>query len=244
MRRLDQLLSSLGYCSRKQAQALCDAGRVSVGGAPLDDASRKVEPSQVKLDDAPLEFPEGLLVLLHKPLGVVCSHDSREGPRVYELLPERWQRRDPKVTTIGRLDKDTSGLLLLTDQGALVQRLTSPRHHVVKVYLATLDREPTAEMTAAFAQGVELTEDGERVKTLPAVLRALGEHRAEVTLHEGRYHQVRRMFAAVGAHVSALERTRFGEWTLGDLPPGKWKALPLPQASGTSSKAASTDAPG
>lgn len=228
MRRLDQLLSSLGYCSRKQAQALCDAGRVWVAGAPLDDASRKVDPAQVKLDDAPLDFPDGLFVLLHKPVGLVCSHDSGEGPRVYDLLPQRWQQRAPKVTTIGRLDKDTSGLLLLTDRGALVQRLTSPKHHVEKVYLATLDRAPTQEMSEAFARGLELTEDGERVKTRPAALRVLEGNRAEVTLHEGRYHQVRRMFAALGAHVVSLERTRFGEWTLGDLPPGNWKALPLP----------------
>ena len=241
MRRIDQLLSSLGYCSRKQAQVFCAAGRVTVDTRRVKDASQKAEPAEVRLDGEPLDFPDGLFVLMHKPAGLVCSHDTREGPRVYDLLPERWQQRDPKVTTIGRLDKDTSGLLLLTDQGPLVQRLTSPRHHVEKLYVATLDREPTAEMIAAFAQGLELTEDGEKVKTMPATLRALGGQRAEVTLHEGRYHQVRRMFAATGAHVSALERTRFGEWTLGDLPAGSWKAAPLPQPSGTSSKAPSTD---
>lgn len=228
MRRVDQLLSSLGYGSRKEAQALCDAGRVRVGGLALDDASRRVDPREVELDGAPLEFPEGLLVVLHKPLGVVCSHDSREGPRVYDLLPPRWLQRDPKVTTVGRLDKDTSGLLLVTDQGALVQRLTSPRHHVEKVYVATLDREPTDALVGAFAAGVELLEDGEREKTLPARARLLGERRVEVTLREGRYHQVRRMFAALGLHVTALERTRMGEWTLGALQPGEWRAVPLP----------------
>lgn len=228
MRRLDQLLSSLGYCSRKEAQALCDEGRVLVGSEVLDDASRRVDPDQVKLDDEPLEFPNGLLVMLHKPVGLVCSHDEKEGPRVYDLLPERWQQRDPKVTSIGRLDKDTSGLLLFTDQGALVQRLTSPRHHVDKVYLATLDREATPEMSEAFARGLELVEGNERVKTLPAVLKPLGDRRAEVTLREGKYHQVRRMFTAVGAQVTSLERTRFGEWSLGDLPAGEWRAIPLP----------------
>lgn len=225
MRRLDQLLSSLGYCSRKEAQALCDEGRLKVAGDPIDDASRRVEPSQVLLDDQPLDFPDGLLVMLNKPAGLVCSHDSSEGPRVYDLLPERWQQRDPKVTSIGRLDKDTSGILLFTDQGQLVQRLTSPRHHVDKVYVATLDREPTPEMIAAFARGLELKEGAERVESLPAVLNPLGDKRAEVTLREGKYHQVRRMFAAVGAHVEALERTRFGEWSLGDLAPGQWRAL-------------------
>lgn len=228
MRRLDQLLSSLGYCSRKEAQALCDEGRVRVGTEVLDDASRRVDADQVTLDDEPLEFPNGLLVMLHKPVGLVCSHDTKEGPRVYDLLPERWRQRDPKVTSIGRLDKDTSGLLLFTDQGALVQRLTSPRHHVDKVYVATLDRAPTAEMSEAFARGLELVEGNERVKTLPAVLRALDDRRAEVTLREGKYHQVRRMFTAVGAQVTSLARTRFGEWSLGDLPPGEWRAIPLP----------------
>lgn len=228
MRRLDQLLSSLGYCSRKEAQALCDAGRVQAAGQPLEDAGKRVDPALVRLDDEPLDFPQGLLVMLNKPVGLVCSHDVKEGPRVYDLLPERWQQRDPKVTSIGRLDKDTSGLLLFTDQGQLVQRLTSPRHHVDKVYVATLDRAPTAEMTAAFARGIELNEEGERLQTMPAVLKPLDGTRAEITLREGKYHQVRRMFAALGVHVVSLERVRVGEWTLGDLPPGTWRALPLP----------------
>ena len=228
MRRLDQLLSSLGYCSRKEAQGLCDEGRVQVAGEDFDDASRRVDPAQVTLDGEALDFPEGLLVMLHKPVGLVCSHDTREGPRVYDLLPERWQQRDPKVTTIGRLDKDTSGVLLLTDQGPLVQRLTSPRHHVDKVYLARLDREPGPEVAEAFARGLELQEASERIKTLPATVRLLGEQRVEVTLREGKYHQVRRMFATLGLHVVTLERTRFGDWALGDLAPGAWRALPLP----------------
>jgi 16S rRNA pseudouridine516 synthase len=228
MRRVDQLLSSLGYCSRKEAQALCDEGRVHVEGERIDDASLRVDPSKLRLDDAPLDFPDGLLVMMHKPVGLVCSHDSREGQRVYDLLPERWQRRDPKVNTIGRLDKDTSGLILLTDQGPLVQKLTSPKHHVAKVYLATLDREPGPEVAEAFARGLELQEATERVKTLPATVRLLGDRRVEVTLREGKYHQVRRMFAALGLHVEALQRTHFGQWGLGELAPGAWRALPLP----------------
>lgn len=228
MRRLDQLLSSLGYCSRKEAQAWCDEGRLALDdGAVLDDASRRVEGARVRLDGQPLEFPDGLLVMLNKPVGVVCSHDASEGKRVYDLVPERWLRRDPKVTTVGRLDKDTSGLLLLTDQGQLVQRLTSPRHHVEKVYVARLDREVTTEMIDAFARGVDLIEGNERVRTLPATLKAVGARQAEVSLSEGKYHQVRRMFAAVGAHVEALERTRLGQWELGELPTGTWRTVSL-----------------
>ena len=231
MRRLDQLLSSLGYCSRKEAQVWCDEGRVTLDdGTVLDDASRRVEGTRVRLDAEPLEFADGLLVMLNKPVGVVCSHDSAEGKRVYDLVPERWLRRDPKVTTVGRLDKDTSGLLLLTDDGQLVQRLTSPRHHVEKVYVASLDRDVTQEMIDAFAKGVGLIEGTEPVLTLPATLKAVGPRQAEVTLREGKYHQVRRMFAAVGAHVEALHRTRVGQWTLGELKSGQW--LPLPSGEG------------
>jgi len=225
-RRIDQLLSSLGYCSRKEARALCAEGRVTVDGVPVADASTKVLGAKVRLDGEPLDFPDGLFVLLHKPVGLVCSHDSRDGARIYDLLPEPWQRRDPQVNTVGRLDKDTSGLVLLTDVGALVQRLTSPRHHVDKVYEATLDATPGPDVIAAFANGVLL--DGDDGVTLPATLEVLGDKRAQVTLREGKYHQVRRMFAACGLHVTALKRTRFGEWALGDLPEGAWRALPLP----------------
>jgi 16S rRNA pseudouridine516 synthase len=225
-RRVDQLLSSLGYCSRKEARALCAEGRVTVAGEPIDDASTRVVAADVRLDGEPLDFPDGLFVMLHKPVGLVCSHDTREGARVYELLPEPWLRRDPKVNTIGRLDKETSGLVLLTDVGPLVQRLTSPKHHVDKVYEATLDATPGPEVAAAFERGVRL--EGEDEPTRPARLELLGERRAQVTLSEGRYHQVRRMFAACGLHVTALTRTRFGEWALGELPEGEWRALPLP----------------
>jgi 16S rRNA pseudouridine516 synthase len=236
-RRLDQLLSTLGYCSRKEARALCDAGRVKLGARVLDDASERVDGAQVTLDGEPLEFPDGLLVLLHKPVGVVCTHDSREGQRVYDLLPLRWQQRDPKVTTVGRLDKDTSGLLLVTDQGALVQRLTSPRHHVEKTYVATLDGEVRDEVVAAFAEGIDLNEGAEVARTQSATLRVTGPREAEVTVREGRYHQVRRMFASQGLHVLTLHRTRFGPWSLdAALAPGQWRALPLTDAALKSSE--------
>ncbi len=222
---MDQLLSSLGYCSRKEARALCDAGRVRVKGVVCDDSSKRVHGADVTVDDQPLEFPEGLTVLFHKPAGLVCTHDSREGPRIYDVLPERWQSREPKVTSVGRLDKETSGLLVITDDGALVQRLTSPKHHVEKTYEATLDGPVTQALIDTFARGVPLREGAEEVLTLPAQLRALEGNRAEVTVQEGRYHQVRRMFAAHGLHVSALHRTRFGQWTLGELKPGEWVSV-------------------
>ena len=226
-RRIDQLLSSLGYCSRKEAQAWCEDGRVTVDGVETDDASQRVEASLVSVDGEAVDFPDGLFIMLNKPVGYVCSHDDREGPRVYDLLPERWVLRDPKVVTIGRLDKDTSGVLLLTDVGPLVQQLTSPKRHVDKVYVAELDGAVTDDVVQAFAKGITL--DGEEEPCLPATVSARGPKTAEVVMREGRYHQVRRMFAACGRHVSTLHRERFGVYALDGLEEGEWKPLPLPR---------------
>lgn len=226
MRRLDQLLANLGYCSRRQAREWIEAGRVSVAGQNVDDFGLKAPEADVRVDGEPLDHPASLLLLLHKPVGLVCSHDEREGPNVYSLLPERWRRRNPIVTSIGRLDKDTSGLLLLTDLSPLVHRLTSPRHKVPKVYRATVDRDLAPDLAARFASGT-LVLEGEKEPCAPAEFRQLGPREAELTLTEGRYHQVRRMFAATGATVLALHRARFGHLELGDLSPGSWRELPL-----------------
>jgi 16S rRNA pseudouridine516 synthase len=225
-RRLDQLLANLGYCSRREARYWMAGGRVTVGGAEADDPGDRVEAADVRVDGEPLDHPDGLLLLLHKPLGLVCSHDGREGPSVYGLLPERWRRRNPPVASIGRLDKDTSGLLLLTDQSALVHRLTSPKHKVPKTYRATLDRDLPAGLAAIFAAGTLLLE-GEDTPCVPAELRVLGPREAELVLTEGRYHQVRRMFSSQGCEVLTLHRTRFGHLDLGELAPGQWRELPL-----------------
>ena len=226
MRRLDQLLANLGYCSRSEARAWIDDERVTVAGKLATDAAQKVSPATVLVDGEPLDHPDGLLLLVHKPLGLVCSHDGREGLGVYSLLPERWRRRNPVVTSIGRLDKETSGILLLTDQSPLVHRLTSPKHKVPKIYRATLDREIGADLVPLFASGT-LRLDGEDTPCAPAELTLVSPREAELTLTEGRYHQVRRMFAACGATVLTLHRTRFGPLGLDDLPPGKWRELPL-----------------
>jgi 16S rRNA pseudouridine516 synthase len=226
MRRLDQLLASLGYCSRRDARDWIASGAVMVKGVEADDFGAKANPNDVLVDGEPLDHPDGLLLLLNKPLGLVCSHDTREGPNVYSLLPERWRRRNPQVTSIGRLDKDTSGLLLLTDQSALVHRLTSPKHKVPKVYRAFLDRDVSEELIPLFASGT-LRLDDEDKPCAPAELRLLSAREAELTLTEGRYHQVRRMFATCGATVLTLHRTRFGTLTMDDLAPGTWKNLPL-----------------
>jgi 16S rRNA pseudouridine516 synthase len=164
--------------------------------------------------------------MLHKPLGLTCSHDPREAPLIYDALPRRWRDRHPAVTTVGRLDKETSGLLLVTDQSELVHRLTSPRHKVPKTYVATVDRDLPPGLAQVFAAGT-LTLDGEDAPCAPAELRLLAPRRAELVLTEGKYHQVRRMFAAAcGATVTTLHRTTFGHLTLpADHAPGQWRVV-------------------
>jgi len=226
MRRLDQLLANLGYCSRSEARDWVASGAVTVRGEVADNVSTKALAADVRVDGEPLDHPDGLLLLLNKPLGLVCSHELREGPNVYSLLPDRWRRRNPIVTSVGRLDKDTSGLLLLTDLSALVHRLTSPKHKVPKIYRATVDRDLTPDFVTLFASGTLVLEDEEK-PCAPAELKIVSPREAEVTLTEGKYHQVRRMFAAGGATVLALRREQFGTLTLGDLAPATWRELPL-----------------
>jgi 16S rRNA pseudouridine516 synthase len=225
MRRLDQLLANLGYCSRREARDWVRDGRVTVRGQATGDFGAKADPADVRVDGEPLDHPAGLLLLLHKPPGLVCSHDEREGPNVYSLLPPRWRARNPQVTSIGRLDKDTSGLLLLTDQSDLVHRLTSPKHKVPKVYRATVNADLSPALVPLFASGTLVLKD-EQTPCAPADLRILSPREAELTLTEGRYHQVRRMFASQGAEVLTLHRSHLGTLDLGDLAPGHWRELP------------------
>lgn len=225
MRRLDQLLSNLGYCSRREARDFLKKHAVTVRGEPVRDPSGKVLAADVLIDGEPLDHPYGLLLLLNKPLGLVCSHDEREGPRVYDLLPERWRARNPQVTSIGRLDKDTSGLILLTDRTELVHKYTSPKHKVPKLYRATTDRDLSPELIPLFAAGT-LVLDGEDAPCAPAelLLNPDTPRTADLVLTEGKYHQVRRMFAATGATVLTLHRVQFGRLTLGDLAPGAFRS--------------------
>lgn len=204
------------------------AGRVTLDGQLLKKPEQKVEPDHIMVDGQPLEAPHGLLVMLHKPLGYVCTHSDGEGPTIYELLPPRWMNRKPSVTSIGRLDKDTSGLLLITDLGPLVHRYTSPKAEVEKIYEVTVDRELDASLIEVFASGTVMLR-GEDKPCLPAKLEITGPLTASLTLMEGRYHQVRRMFASQGWHVEKLHRSRFGDYTLGTLTVGEWQMLETPE---------------
>lgn len=226
-RRLDQLLANLGYCSRSEARHWITGGRVTIDGEIQKNHGTKADPTAVRIDDEPLDHPDGILALLHKPTGLVCSHDEREGPSIYDLFPQRWRRRKPVITSVGRLDKDTSGLLLVTDQSQLVHRLTSPKHKVPKIYRATVDRDLDPALIKIFAAGT-LQLEGEKAPLAPADLVIREPRIAELTLVEGKYHQVRRMFASQGWHVETLHRERFGDLALHELAPGDWRELPLP----------------
>lgn len=229
LRRLDQLLSSLGYCSRSEARLWVRGGRVLVAGQRAEAADQKARAADVQVDGAPLDSPEGILILLHKPAGYVCSHDTKEGPRVFDLLPPRWLERNPPVTTVGRLDKDATGALVITDHGELVHRWTSPKRHVTKLYEVTVDRDLDASLIDIFAAGELLLED-ESKPCLPAKLEIVSAREARLELTEGKYHQVKRMFASQGRTVTRLHRSRFGEFELGTLQPGEWRVLTAPAA--------------
>lgn len=227
MSRLDKLLGSLGYGSRQEIARLARVGGVELDGADVTDASTRIAvtpdlPQRMTVDGRPVDPPQGLLLILNKPLGMTCSH-KEDGALVYDVLPDRWRRRDPAISTVGRLDKDTSGLLLLTDDGDLLHRIISPKRHVKKTYRAGLARPLTGTEAALFASG-ELMLEGEDKPLSPAVLEIVSPTEARLTVTEGRYHQVRRMFAAVGNHVETLNRESLGGLTLpADLAPGQWR---------------------
>lgn len=225
MIRLDALLSRFGYCTRSEARAWIKAARVLINGAPARSPSEKARPHSVLIDGQPVEFPDGILIVMHKPAGCVCSRDPAEGPSIYDLLPARWLRRNPPVTTVGRLDKDTTGVLLITDDGEIVHRLTSPKHKISKLYEAILDTDIPAHAAELFASGTLLL-DGEEKPCLPAKLEIISPREARLELTEGRYHQVKRMFASVGCNVTRLHRSRFGDHALDGLTPGEWRVGP------------------
>ena len=227
--RVDKLLGSLGYGSRTEMARMGKAGGIVLDGVDIADVSKRIAvtpdlPSRMEVDGRPLDPPQGIVILLHKPLGMTCSH-KEDGALVYDVLPDRWRRRDPAISTIGRLDKETSGLLLMTDDGDLLHRVISPKKNVAKVYRATLARPLDGSEAAKFASGELLLENDDR-PLKPAILEVISPTEARVSVTEGRYHMVRRMFAAVGNHVEALHRERMGGLALPeDLAPGAWRLL-------------------
>jgi 16S rRNA pseudouridine516 synthase len=224
MTRLVKYLAHLGYGSRREVTHLFTTRRVTDSKGTVLGPEADVAHDAIHVDGEPLDPPPGSVILLHKPVGFVCSTTDASHPVIYELLPTRFRSRDPIMAPVGRLDVDTSGLLLVTDDGPLNHRLTTPRAHLPKVYVVTLADPLRGDEAERFASGTMRLES-DPAPLAPAQLQTVGERQARVTLDEGRYHQVRRMFAAVGNHVVALERIAIGRLTLGDLPPGQWRVL-------------------
>lgn len=221
--KLLRMIANLGYGSRRQVQQMFREGLVTDAQGDVLYADDVRDAQDVRIDGEPLDPPHGLILMLHKPVGYTCSTKDA-GRIVYDLLPPRFRLRDPVLSTVGRLDRDTSGLLLMTDDGALLHRIISPKAVVPKVYEATLASDLRGDEAALFASGTLMLES-ETTPLAPATLEVVAPRQARLTLTEGRYHQVRRMFAAVGNHVEALHRSRVGGLDLGDLPAGQWRAL-------------------
>ncbi|MDB4913808.1 MAG: rsuA [Gemmatimonadetes bacterium] len=216
-------LTNLGYGSRREVTEMVKHRRVTRTDGSTVRGADAFAHSELLVDGKPLDVAPGTVIMLHKPVGYVCS--TKDATRlIYELLPPRFTARSPVMAPVGRLDRDTSGLLLITDDGKINHRLTSPKAHMPKVYDVQLASDLRGDEGGIFASGT-LMLDGEPTALRPAELEVLGARAARVTVTEGRYHQVRRMFAAVGNRVEGLHRRSIGRLLLGDLPQGAWREV-------------------
>jgi 23S rRNA pseudouridine2605 synthase len=215
--RLNAYLARAGVASRRKADELIKAGRVTVNGEPGQLNTFVQSRDRVELDGSPVELQPLAYVLLHKPAGAVTTaHDPQGRRTVVELVDH-----PARVVPVGRLDADTTGALLLTNDGELAHRLAHPRYEVEKVYEAEVEGDPADEELGLLREGIEL-DDG---PTSPAQARRLGPGRVELSIHEGRKHQVKRMLEAVGHPVTRLHRSRYAGLTLEGLEPGAWREL-------------------
>ncbi len=233
--KLLRYLSALGYGTRRELERTFAEGSVATAeGSPLRGTetvgATGLRHQDLRVHSQPLDPPPGAVVLLHKPAGYVCSTEDRN-PLVYDLLPPRFRERSPIVSPVGRLDRDTTGLLLLTDDGPLLHRITSPRSHVPRTYRAVLAETLIANAEATFASGT-MRLAGEVKPLAPAQLERLDDRTVRLTIAEGRYHQVRRMFAALGNHVQHLHRESLGPLQLGDVAEGTWRLLTAEERRG------------
>jgi 16S rRNA pseudouridine516 synthase len=225
---LAQLLFSQGFGSRRDCAGLVIAGRVAVDGAPCENPWQEVEPAGLRfsVDGTAWQYRARALLVLNKPPGYECSQKPKHHASVYSLLPAPLRGRG--VQAIGRLDEDTTGVLLFTDDGQLIHRWTSPKHHVPKVYEVACADPVDADAADRLRAGVVLHDSPEIVRA--EACEVTGERTLRLTLTEGRYHQVKRMLAAIGNRVTALERSAFGAFRLpADLPHGAWRWLDGPE---------------
>lgn len=222
--KLVKLLANLGYGSRKEVERLIKSGAVTNGEGISLGVKDFPGAENVRVLGEELDPSSPLVIVLNKPDGYTCSTDD-PGDTIYDLLPSRFSKRNPGLNSVGRLDKDTTGLLLMTDDGKFLHQVIHPKSGCLKVYHAVLARPLRGDEGEVFGSG-ELLLESETKPLLRAGFEALGEKEALVTLHEGRYHQVRRMFAAVGNHVVSLKRISIGGLKLpGELSEGEWRVV-------------------
>lgn len=229
--RLDKILSNLGYCSRSETARFLRKHEVKdhSTGELLKDQSRKTTASNLTIDGEKLDHPDGILILLNKPAGFVCSHDPSEGKLIYDLLPEQWMRRNPPPSSAGRLDKDTTGIILITDDTKLIHSLSSPKNHVEKVYIVTTDKPASQNDVEILTSGTLLLQ-GEKAPCRPASLEIIDECKYSFTLTEGKYHQVKRMFAACDLTVLKLHRQKFAQYCADGIEEGCYREITPQQA--------------
>lgn len=221
--KLAKYIANLGYGTRREAEAYVANGQITRRDGSVLSEGDVFQHDDILIDGEPLDPAPGSIIMMNKPVGYVCSTKGRED-LIYDLLPRRFLLRSPVMAPIGRLDLASSGLLLLTDDGKVNHRITSPRTHLAKVYEVHLAEDLAENAPEVLARGTMLLES-DVVPLKPVKLEVLSPRHVRVTLTEGRYHQVRRMFAALGNHVTALHRTAIGNLELGNLPEGEWREL-------------------
>lgn len=221
MERLDKTIAQTGLYTRREVRALAKKGLIEVDGAVIKDESFKVSSgASITIDDKSIELYHDVVIMLNKPAGYVTSTDDSSNPTVMALIPEEYKRLG--VYPVGRLDKDTEGLLIFTNNGDIAHRLISPKHEVEKEYIAYHDGSITEDDIASFKTGIEL-KDGTLCKS--AILKEVESGKSSVIIREGKYHQVRRMMASIDKPVIYLKRVREGKLGLGDLEIGKVREL-------------------
>ncbi|MBQ0037850.1 MAG: rRNA pseudouridine synthase [Clostridiales bacterium] len=229
MERLDKIISATGKYTRREVKALVRQGRVAVDGVPADAPEKKVDPEamEILVDGVPIGYEKFTYLMLHKPAGVLSAVEDSRQKTVLDLLPPEMKKRG--LSPVGRLDKDTEGLLLLTNDGELTHRLLSPKSHVDKVYYARVEGCLEPEDADAFAAGIQLSD----FTCLPAGLELLSDSECLVTVHEGKFHQVKRMLAARGKNVTYLKRLRMGSLELDKmLEKGQFRPLSAEELRG------------
>ena len=228
--RLDKAISMAGY-SRSEAKELISRGRIRVNGEAVRNAGLNVQPDQITLDGLPLEIDTEIYLMIHKPAGVVTATEDKFLPTVVSLLPDNLQRR--KIGPVGRLDRDVTGLVILTTDGQMAHRLISPKWKAEKLYRAECEGRLTEEDVAAFAAGLELSDFTARPAKLEILSAGEESSIADVILTEGKFHQVKRMFAAVGHPLTGLSRLRIGCVALDEsLSPGQYRKLTEEEIAG------------